>query len=55
MLFLPNEQRRPLRIDLVLEDFGKKFLRCGPRPHIGSLIGAFNCARGPAKVLQRKG
>src|SRR6185369_16595332 len=24
---------------LVLEDLRKEFLRCGPRPHIGSLIG----------------
>src|SRR6266550_5016064 len=24
---------------LVLEDFREKFLRCGPRPHIGSVVG----------------
>lgn len=34
-----HEQRRPLRIELVLEDFREKFLRCGPRPHIGSVVG----------------
>ena len=27
------------RVARVLEDFRKKFLRCGPRPHLGSLIG----------------
>jgi hypothetical protein len=44
-----HEQRRPLRIDLVLEDFREEFLRCGPRPHIGSVVGR-SARRGEAVI-----
>lgn len=29
----------PFFLLLVLQDFGEKFLRCSPRPHIGSFVG----------------